>query len=277
MRIVKQINNNAALGVDGNGNEVVVLGKGVGFPAVPYELTDLSRVDRTFYDVDPRYMEMAAGLPQPLLLLSADVAEQAENTLDCLLNPNLPFTLADHLQFALERVAKGIDITTPLAYDVQHLYPQEYRLGQLALEMLLARTGQCLPAGEAVNVALHLINAEAETGDMHSLMLTMQVIGEVDAIIEHDLGITLDRDSFHYSRFTMHLRYLIQRLVSGQQVQDEAGASMLHSVAREYPAIYTCARKVAEHLKNSWGWQCSQSEVLYLMLHINRVREATLR
>ena len=272
MKIVKQINNNAALGLDGSGNEVVVLGKGIGFPSAPYELSDLSRVDRTFYDVDPRYVEMVASLQPPILLASADVAEQAESNLDCLLNPNLPFTLADHLQFALERVAKGIDITTPLAYDVQHLYPAEYELGLLALDILQDYTKQRLPDSEAVNVALHLINAEAETEDLHNAMLTLKVIGEVDDIVERDLHITLDKKSYHYSRFAMHLRYLIQRLASGKQV-DNAGGGMLRMLAREYPDIYLCARRVAEHLDKEHGWHCNDEEVLYLMLHINRVRE----
>lgn len=63
MKIIRQINNNAALALDGNGKELVVLGRGVGFPKMPYELTDLSRIERTFYDVNPKYFGMAADLP----------------------------------------------------------------------------------------------------------------------------------------------------------------------------------------------------------------------
>ena len=130
MKIIRQINNNAALALDGNGKELVVLGRGVGFPKMPYELTDLSRIERTFYDVSPKYFGMAADLPRPLVLACAEIAERAEIELDCALNPNLPFTLADHLNFAAERLRKGIEISTPLAYDVRHLYPKETDLVQ---------------------------------------------------------------------------------------------------------------------------------------------------
>ena len=58
MKIIKKINTSAALALDASGHEVVVLGKGIGFPPTPYELTDLSKVERTFYDVDPRYLSM---------------------------------------------------------------------------------------------------------------------------------------------------------------------------------------------------------------------------
>ena len=67
VRIIKKINNNAALGLDGSGTEVVVLGKGIGFADMPYELTDYSKIQRTFYDMDPRYVQMRCWRPAPTL------------------------------------------------------------------------------------------------------------------------------------------------------------------------------------------------------------------
>lgn len=223
MQIIKKINNNAALGLDGSGTEVVVLGKGIGFPDMPYELTDYNAIQRTFYDMDPRYVQMAAGISSAVLEASADIAEQAELELECELSPNLPFTLADHLNFAVERVKKGIALATPLSYDVRHLYPKETALGEKALDILEQYTGTRLPAYEAINVALHLINAGSESGDIHSMMMALKITSDVDDIIEKELHITLDKDSFQYSRFAMHLRYLIQRLSTGKQVEDQGG------------------------------------------------------
>lgn len=271
MKIIKKINTSAVLALDSNGKEIVVLGKGIGFPKVPYELTDLSVIDRTFYDVDPKYLSMIAGLPQPILMASAEIAEQAEIELHCQLNPNLPFTLADHLNFACERQKNGIDLTTPIAYDIRHLYPREAELGSCALDSLREQTGISLPENEAVNVAMHLINAEADSGNIHSLMKTMQIITETGQIVERELNVRLDTSSYGYSRFATHLRYLVQRLESGAPA-DEAGSSMLRTIAREYPDVYACALKVADYFKNTWGWTCSQEEILYLMLHINRVQ-----
>ena len=81
MKLLRKINNNAAVAQDNRGREMVVLGRGVGFHPMPYELTDLSVVYRTFYDVDPQYYEMLASLPEEALLAAADITEQAEITL----------------------------------------------------------------------------------------------------------------------------------------------------------------------------------------------------
>ena len=48
MEIIKKINNNIALARDAKGREMVVFGKGIGFPATPYTLQDLSKVQRPF-------------------------------------------------------------------------------------------------------------------------------------------------------------------------------------------------------------------------------------
>ena len=272
MRIIKKINTSAALALDSSGQQVVVLGKGIGFPPVPYELDDISRIARTFYDVDPKYLSMIRDLPQQVVMACADVVEQAAIELDCQLNPNLPFTLADHVQFAMERLKKGVDLTMPIAYDIRHLYPKESAVAEMALQMLQEQTGMKLPPNEAINIAMHFINAEAESGDIHSLMLSMQVIAKVNEIVENSLHIQLDKDSYNYSRFATHLRYLIQRLQAGAQT-DHVSGNLRHTLMREYPDAYTCALKVTKYLKDTYNWKCSDDEVVYLIMHIQRVYE----
>lgn len=272
MKIIRKINTSAAIALDSAGREIVVLGKGVGFPAVPYELEDLSRIERTFYDVDPKYLDMIVELPDAILIASADIASQAEIDLNCQLNPNLPFTLADHLNFAHERLRNGITLTTPIAYDIQHLYPQEYALGEQALEILREQTGIVLPEHEAVSLAMHLINAEAESGNIHDLMMTMQIISEIERIVEKEMQFQLDKNGYNYSRFAMHLRYLIARLKTGSQ-SDGMVFTERAVFYQEYPKLYRCASQIAEYLKNTWDWECNGDEVVYLMMHIRRVYE----
>ena len=272
MKIIKKINTSAALALDASGHEVVVLGKGIGFPPTPYELTDLSKVERTFYDVDPRYLSMIAELSQPIVMACADIADQAEIELGNQLNPNLPFTLADHVQFAVERLKSGVDLTMPIAYDIRHLYPKETELAKQARELLAREAGLKLPDSEVVNIALHLINAEAEAGDMHSMMMTLKALSDVDGIVEKQLAITLNKESFSYSRFSMHLRYLIQRLASGRQVEERI-SGMLAQMRRDYPQAYQCARAIADYFRAAWNWQCNDEEIVYLMLHITRLQE----
>ena len=164
MKVIKKINNNVALAQDAKGREMIVFGKGIGFPAMPYELTDLSVVQRTFYDVDEKYFDLLRDVPQEIFLAADDIAENAREELNCPLNPNLTYVLADHLNFAIQRCREGIALQTPLAYDIRHLYPQEYELAHTALTELREQLQMDLPESESVSIALHIITAEAEVG-----------------------------------------------------------------------------------------------------------------
>lgn len=272
MKITKKINNNVALAVDSAGKDLVVFGKGVGFPAMPYELDDLTRIQRTFYDIKANYVELAASLPEDMILLAADIVELAQEGMECGLNPNLPFTLADHLNFAVERTLNGMELNTPLAYDVAHFYPKEMALGQRALEIVRERKGLRLPDSEAINIALHLVNGEMEDSDMHATLKATQAIRDITGILEKELHITVDTASFNYSRFVMHLRYLLHRIEQDEQEDNGIGSAM-HQVCVKYPDVYLCTLKVRDYLKQRFGRHCSEDELLYMFMHINRLKE----
>lgn len=136
MEVYKKINNNVALARDAKGRELVVFGKGIGFASMPYELTDLSRIQRTFYDVNEKYLALLRDVPEAVFLAADDIADTAREELDCTLNANLTYALADHLNFAIQRSREGLNVQVPLAYDIQHLYPHEYAIAKQGLHEL---------------------------------------------------------------------------------------------------------------------------------------------
>lgn len=83
MEVYKKINNNVALARDAKGRELVVFGKGIGFASMPYELTDLSRIQRTFYDVNEKYFALLRDVPEAVFLAADDIADTAREELDC--------------------------------------------------------------------------------------------------------------------------------------------------------------------------------------------------
>lgn len=219
-------------------------------------------------------MSLLEEVPTEILLVADEIAALAGEELDCPLNPNLRFLLADHLNFAIQRCRSGLSLNTPLAYDVKHLYPQEYQLGRQVLTLLRERFDIDLPSQEAVNLTLHLITAETEVGDLHSTLITTKIIAELTDLVEDFFSIRLDKDGFNYSRFALHLRYLIQRMLQGKPLQPEGTGEMFRSVCREYPDIYACVQRIALYFTDNYGWNCTSDEQLYLMMHLYRLRSS---
>lgn len=67
MRVIKKINNNAAICLDDNNRELVAIGTGIGFQKCPYDITDLNRIQRTYYNVDSMYYGLLNSIPEEII------------------------------------------------------------------------------------------------------------------------------------------------------------------------------------------------------------------
>ncbi|SEH71181.1 PRD domain-containing protein [Parafannyhessea umbonata] len=115
------------------------------------------------------------------------------------LNPNLPFTLADHIQYAQKRLQEGGDIHSSLEAEVRRVYPVQLEIARTGVGMIKSRTGFELPEAEAVNNALHIVNSEGAPGmdsavptNMHYVMESTRVIEKIVELIEESFSIAAD-------------------------------------------------------------------------------------
>lgn len=209
---------------------------------------------------------------KPCFWAADDIADTAREELDCTLNANLTYGPGRPSQLCHPAQPRGLNVQGPLAYDIQHLYPQEYAIAKQGVHALCRSLAVDLPDTEIVSIAMHIITAENEVGDMHSTILTAKVISELSAIVEHGMEIQLNKESFSYSRFCMHLRYLVQRMMHGSPLDaGNAMDSMFVTMRNEYPQVYACVQQIDTFLHGTYGWQCSKEEQLYLIMHIHRV------
>ena len=273
MQIIKNINNNVVICVDDYGRELVAFGKGLGFQSAPSQLTDLSKVQRTFYNISPQYIAMLDSLPYDVLDLTAAIVDMARGDLPYAMSPNLVLTLADHISFAVERKRKGIHVKMPLAYDVEHNYPQEMALARKALEVIGTRLKTRLADDEASGIALAFVNARIYQGDEpenKTDALDQQILQEITGIIETEMGADLDQTSFNYLRYATHVQYLLERLHSGRGI-DSVNQDLYGSIRTEYPDTTRCVDKIVRYLRRQHGFEVTDEEQLYLILHVNRV------
>lgn len=266
MKIIKKINNGAAIGIDSAGREVVVLGRGVGFPEVPYILDDLSKIQRTYYGIDSQYFGLLSEIPPDIFLLSSRVMEQAKLKIDCELNPNLAFTLADHINFAIERYRKQMQVGLPYSYELEIEFPEDFEVAKYALEVIGQDMDVNLPEDEITSIALHIINAHVGKSNKNRDALK-KTIREITAIVEGAYHINIDKKEFTYYRFTNHVKRFLQRKSNGVQV-DDTPESLFQFFVGDYPKVHECVREIDDYLLTEIGSRCSKEELTYLMIHI---------
>ncbi|MCA0308330.1 MAG: PRD domain-containing protein [Actinobacteria bacterium] len=273
MEIARVFNNNLVLALDDAGREVILTGRGLGFQARPGQAVDPEKVVRVFVPVDGRDPDHLAHLlsgipPEHIQLVGQALAEVGLDAVSR--NPSLVIALADHVSFALRRVALGMDLEYPLLAEVQHLYNEEYQQALSLLHAINRAAEVPLPEVEAVGLALHLVNAGFATGDLSYTYKMTGIIQQMVAVIEQSYGLPLDSGSVSVGRFVTHLRYLFVRIHQHRQLSGEHSTIGV-AIRDAYPRAAECAVRLAALLELRLGASLTDDEVSYLSLHVARV------
>lgn len=107
-QVIKRVNNNTVVALNAAHDEVIIMGKGIGFQRYPNDEIFGEHVERVF-TLDSKKSEktkiinLIESLSEDVLLLSKDVIDAIESKFEIKLNPLVIFNLADHLDFAIER------------------------------------------------------------------------------------------------------------------------------------------------------------------------------
>lgn len=273
MNIIQKINNNVAVGLDGNNREVVIFGKGVGFPKMPYELTDLSKIDRTFYNVNERYYKLFEEIDLELLNLVAYMVDILKSKVEGEWDPNLAFILADHFDFCLKRMKMGMRINYPYSYEIEEQYPEFNKYALWIVENINKKRAVHLDKGEITCVAMHLISAhEGYKNDGKETILekSNRILYDVTKIVEEYLGFEMKKSSLDYHRFRYHIQYFVKRKEAHEEIKED-NLEMFEKMKDSYPKIYECVLIIKEYMEKEFNEICSKDELLYLMIHINRL------
>ena len=269
MKVIKKINNNVALCLDGNQRELIAFGKGIGFKPIPYELTDLSVIERTYYGISPEYQGLLKEIPKEIFDVSGMLVDLAANSIDADFNRNLVITLADHINFAIDRYKKNIHIKPPYVGNLAYLHEAECKVATQAVACINQRFGVHLPKEEAAAIALHLINAENSVAPKADFLDASTMISDVIGLIEKRENITIDRSGFNASRFITHMEYLLDRIRNNETLENN-NDKLFNNLKQEYRETYLCAEDVRTYLQQKTGKNLGSEEMSYLMLHIER-------
>ncbi len=268
MKVIKNINNNIAHCVDSKGRDVVAFGKGIGFFKSGEDIP-LSRINRTFYNIKDTDYGVLRTIPTVVINTAIYIIDYVSNELSLDFPSSSAITLADHLQFAIERKDANIYLELPLLQDIAQLYPDEMRVAEESLRIIEQMTGEKLPRMEAGTLAMHFVTDRINPKS-RAYPDTAAITEHCTKMIEDDFNITIDRNSFNYSRFASHLDFLIRRLTAHEQIESR-NLNLYDELKHNYPDSFECVKKMRAYLTEELSQPISDEEALYLVIHINRL------
>lgn len=275
MKFIKNFNNNAALVTGEFGVEWVVVGNGVGFGKKAGDEVDETKVTHRFIAADKTEALLAniGNVSPETLALTKDVVHLVESRQETTFIDYGYLALIDHIDFALQRAHKGIDMAGSSSdWEVRKLFPQQYRIAKEVVQLMEERTNLTFGNSEAVYLTYHLLNMETDDTDLQDTMRITKIIRAIVDIVQYQFGIQLDQNSFNVDRFVTHLRrFIIRHMKQITDDTDELDSGLLALMKAKYADAYATVEKIAAYLDKTENWQLTSDDKLYLALHIWRV------
>lgn len=231
-----------------------------------------SRIEKVFRieneKLSRQFQEILENIPLEHMQLTSDIITYAKKNLNVQLNQSIYITLTDHINFAIQRQAQGIQLKNALLWEIKKFYHQEYLMGKYAINLLNEKLGTKFSEDEAGFIALHFVNAEYDTTINDTFAMTNMIQGILE-LVKQEMGIEFDEESLHYERFVTHLKFLAQRLYRHELLKDEE-IEFAKLMEGKYPGEYECSKHIAEYIEKEYGGQISGEEIMFLAIHIKR-------
>ncbi|MGM9676100.1 MAG: PRD domain-containing protein, partial [Butyricicoccus sp.] len=214
MLVEKVLNNNVISSLDEDNHEVILVGHGIGWKAKVGQAVDETKIEKVFrmdtQDSTNKLEQLLLEVTEESVNASIQIVDYASEKLRKKLNANVYITLTDHINFAVERMQKGLEFRNMLIWETRKLYPEEYAVGIHALDIIQNVMGIRLPKDEAGSIAIHIVNAEYDSSMEKTVKMT-SIIQQSLNIIRYTFRVEYDENSLNYQRLVTHLLFFAQR------------------------------------------------------------------
>lgn len=277
MKVIQSLNQNALLVSNDNKEEIVALGRGIGFGKKKGDIIDSKGISRIFTVQsnanEKRILETLKSIDDEIFVISDDVVDLAEKLLDKKLNETFIFTIAKHIQFAIERDRENPIEYSPFEYQLRYLYPNEYRVSEEVIEFINRKYHLNMKTQEISFFTLHFVNGMIDSEDFNDILKLSELLNKIISFIDDESGNRLKRDSVDYSRFIVHLRYFLIRMLSkSQENKSDPRMTELLTITKEmYLEETILLEKLKAKLLSDNELSFGVDEDLYLLLHLVRI------
>lgn len=280
MKVIQSLNQNALLVCDANKRELIALGRGVGFGKQKGDLVDRQKIT-SFYRIhstaqEQKILDDLKGIDENVLVISEEIAIRANKKLKNTLTESFVFSLASHIQFAIEKNKDNQLPLEPFQYEIKYLYPKEYELAKESVAYINDVYHLNFPDSEISFFTLHFVNGLKDTGDFREVVKLSNIMNELIEIIEEQGDFAINKDSVAYSRFIVHLRYFLIRQLQPKESEERVD-SKLSELYKTTVSLFSKETKIVEEVKKWLFFEHAISynttEDFYLLLHIIRIFE----
>ncbi|WP_042753040.1 BglG family transcription antiterminator LicT [Lactococcus garvieae] len=276
MEIRKILNNNVVIAINSRNEEIILMGLGIGFSKKTGQAVEVDKIEKVFglkatSDIQS-FSEILNEIPSKIIELSMLTLAEVKTKFDKEISDTTLVAFADHLHAALLRTEENISVKNFLLWDIKRFFPEEFKICLKALKKVKEQYNVELPEDEAGFLTMHIVNGTLGAGHEYAMQLT-KLMEEILTTLKYTLKITFDEQDIYFQRFITHLKFFTERILSGSVRVEENDKELFALIMRKYPNAFLGTRKVSEFLKKTRDYEVSESEQIYMTVHLARILE----
>ncbi|WP_100373689.1 PRD domain-containing protein [Bacillus sp. FJAT-45037] len=270
--IKKVVNNNVVIAMNPDHEEVILIGRGIGFGQKRGQSIEPEAIDKLFVLADredqEQYKQLLDDVDESFINLMAEVVRGIQDDLKAPLHERIHLALADHIQFAVRRIKQGIDIPNPFLTETELMFPQEFQLARNAVLFLNEHLEVELPEAEIGFVALHIYSATSnqKITEMHE---HPQLILELVQVIEHQAEGTIQKRTVEYMRLVHFLCDVIDRFRKKETID---GTVLLSDLLKEeFNLCYNITEQIVNKLNQRFETAYKAEDVPDVVFYLQKL------
>lgn len=248
--VTRVINNNVLL-VRDKGVEKILFEKGIGFgKKFGDKIKAKTEVSKIFiiedYDNRKNFNEIVTAVDNKLVGVFEEALGEIQDELGEELNENIHVGLIEHLSFSVKRLKNNQEIINPFLNEVEALYSKEFNLASKLARRVEKVAKVKIPDGEVAFIAIHIHSAR-NNGKLANTIKYAYLSNTIVEYIEDKLGIYIDRQSLDYTRFLIHIRFAIERVMNDKKIEN----TLKDIIKEKYKLSYTISKDVAKIISDT--------------------------
>lgn len=269
MKCIKVFNNSTVSTIMPDGQEAIVLGKGIGFNQRPGSKIREQLIEKVYYvqsEMQTKFLQMLQNV-RPDVIAAAEEIIAVVTEAGFSLSNQATISLIDHISFAMVRLESQMSMPNLLLRETHLLYPKEYSLGQQALNIVKKYCGVQLPEDEAGYIALHLVSISSDRNATYDALKFVK--GALDIICRYT---SLKLESTDMTRLMTHLKFLAHRIFQNVPWNDAPNMDDIYKMLLKHrPQSRKCLEELVQFIWDNYHYELNQQEKFYLLIHLTKI------
>lgn len=271
--LIKKVLNNNVILVQRSYQNYILVGKGIGFGRKKgTSLKKLDNIEERFISLkgldEDEYETFFTTVDPQIIETTQKIIEMLKGEIKEKLDSHGYVALIDHINFAIKRLTEGIRIENPFLFEIKLMYPDEYSLAKKSVAILEEDLEIHIPEAEIGFLTLHIYGVRKDKNKNEALE-NSKMISEVVELVESKFKIKLEKNSFLYRRFVMHLMGIVDRAHSKKFDENKFLQKLQDDLSYEFNVAYYIVKIMERTLKV----KMTESEIGYIAIHLHKMRQ----